>query len=249
MEIVVRVVEMGRALRDRAGRKIRQPLRAIHVRSSSAEALDLLARPFARELVLGELNVKSFGSLAADDGRLCALRAKANFRVLGKKVGARMKSAAAAIEALSSEAVAQLRAGGEVDLPLADGALRVTAEDVEVRVESRAEFDVETDGRFVVFLDTDLDPDLVAEGVARELVNRVNALRKDSGLAVEQRIRLRVDPREDAVVHSAIERHGALVAGETLAIDLGTGAITGWPIVMEADLGEGRIVGLALEVA
>ncbi|MBL8862033.1 MAG: isoleucine--tRNA ligase [Planctomycetes bacterium] len=246
MEIVVRVVEMGRALRERAGRKIRQPLRAIHVRSSSAETLELLGRPFARDLVLGELNVKAFGSLAADDGRLCALRAKANFRVLGKKVGARMKAAAAAIEALSSAEVANLRAGGRVELELADGRLEISAEDIEVRVESRAEFDVETDGRLVVFLDTELDEALVVEGLARELVNRVNALRKDSGLAVEQRIRLRVDPRGQALVRAAVELHGALIAGETLSADLALGEAAGSAHVVEAELGAGRAAGLGI---
>ncbi|MCY2958728.1 MAG: isoleucine--tRNA ligase [Planctomycetota bacterium] len=249
MEVVVRLVEMGRALRERASQKIRQPLRAIHVRSSSEEALALLRRPFARDLVLGELNIKSFGSLAADDGQLCTLRAKANFRVLGKKVGGRMKAAAAAIEALAPAEVALLRAGSEVEISAGGEPLRIGPEDVEVRVESSAEFDVETDGRFVVFLDTVLDEALVVEGIARELVNRVNALRKDSGLAVEQRIRLRVESA-DALVRLAVERHLALIAGETLASDCAIGAaLPGAGFPAEADLGEGHAARLWLAPA
>jgi len=247
MEIVVRIVEMGRALRERAGRKIRQPLRAIHVRSSNPEALTLLARPFARDLVLGELNVKSFGSLAADDGQLCTLRAKANFRVLGKKVGARMKPAAAAIEALGPADVARLRAGAGVDLVIGGEPLRIAAEDVEIRVESKADFDVETDGSFVTFLDTELDEDLVVEGLARELVNRINALRKDSGLAVEQRIRLAIVPGSD-LVRAAVERHRALIAAETLALDVTQVAPPpGVGFATEVDLGDGQTARLVAE--
>jgi len=224
MDIVVRLVEMGRALRERAGRKIRQPLRAIHVRASSEDALALLRRPFARDLVLHELNIKEFGSLTADDGKLCVLRAKANFRVLGKKVGGRMKAAATGIEALDAIQVAKLRAGSEVEIALPDGPIRIGPEDVEIRVESSADFDVETDGRFVVFLDAELDEGLVVEGLAREIVSGVNTARKNQGFAVEQRIRIVLDPGTDKLVRAAIERYGALIASETLAVELTIGA-------------------------
>ncbi len=250
MEVVVRIVEMGRALRERAGRKIRQPLRAIHVRTSSEQALALLARPFARDLVLGELNIKGFGSLAADDGKLCTLRAKANFRVLGKKVGGRMKAAAAVIEALDPAVVARLRAGSEISIQVDGAPLAIQPEDVEVRVESTADFDVETDGRFVVYLDAELDEGLVAEGIARELVNRLNALRKDSGLAVEQRVRVRIDPRQDALVRAAVERFAGLVAGETLAVECALGgpaSTSGFGA--DVELGEGRSAGIWLAPA
>ena len=83
MAVVQRLVVMGRALREKAGQKVRQPLRALHVRSSDAAALELLRSRFASELVLDELNVKGWGSLGADDGQLCKLSAKANFRTLG----------------------------------------------------------------------------------------------------------------------------------------------------------------------
>ncbi len=219
MEVVVRVVEMGRALRERAGHKIRQPLRGIHVRSSSSQALALLRRPFATDLVLGELNIKSWGSLEADDGKLCALRAKANFRALGKRIGPRMKAAAARIESLSSAEVARLRGGERLNLDVAGEALEIGPEDVEIRVETMAPMDVETDGQLVVFLDTELDEELEIEGIARELVSRINALRKEKGLAVEDRIRLRLDPAGDALARASVDRHGPLIAQESLAVE------------------------------
>lgn len=211
---------MGRALRERAGLRVRIPLRAIHVRSSDPAALDLLAKPFASELVLDELNIKSWGSLAADDGRLCTLRARPNFKVLGKRLGASMRAAAAAIQALPGERVAELRAGRSVTLALDGGPCEIAPGEVEIVVETQAEFDVEASGRFVVFLDTALDDALLAEGLAREAVNRINGLRKDSGLAVEQRIRLRLSAGGDPLLARALEEHAQWIASETLAVDV-----------------------------
>jgi isoleucyl-tRNA synthetase len=219
MELVQKIVVMGRALREKAGIKVRQPLRAMHVRSSDARALELLAGAFASAQVLDELNIKSWGSLAADDGKLCRLTGKANFRSLGKRLGPRMKSAAAAIEKLDAAALARLRSGAGATVAVDGEPIELTPEDVLVQVETTADFPVETDGRFVAWLDTELDDDLVAEGWAREVVNRVNGLRKDSGLAVEQRIALTLAPESDALGR-ALERHRALVAGETLAREL-----------------------------
>jgi isoleucyl-tRNA synthetase len=220
MQDVARVVEMGHALRNRSGLKVRQPLAALHVRSSDARALELLGTPFATELVLDELNVKSWGSLRADDGHLCTLRAKPNFRVLGKRLGGRMKAAAELIEGLSQAAIARIRSGEAVELDLPGGIERVGPDDVQVSVETDAAFDVETDGRFVVYLETELTPELVAEGWAREVVNRVNGLRKERGLAVDDRIRLVLGAQGRADLERALQEHGEMIRNETLAAEL-----------------------------
>jgi isoleucyl-tRNA synthetase len=216
MQVVVELVVMGRALREKVGQRVRQPLRALHVRSSDAAALRLLEGDFARTQVLDELNVKSLGSLGADDGRLCRLTGKANFKVLGKRLGARMKAAAAAIADLDGEALARLRAGQGVVLDVEGERVELGAGDVLVAVETTADFEVETDGRFVLWLDTELDEALRHEGLAREAVVRVNTLRKSAGLAVEERIRLAL-ASPDAGVRAALERHRDLIASETLA--------------------------------
>lgn len=217
--MVTRVVEMGRSLRERAGIRIRQPLRAIHLRASHAHAVELLQRSFAREEILGELNIKGYGSVALDDGQLCVLKAKANFRTLGKRLGAKMKAAAAAIEALEAPRVAELRAGGAITIVLADECIEITPEDVQVLVETRASFDLETDGRLVAFLDTALDDELREEGLFREAVSRLNALRKERGLAVEDRIRLRLDGGGQALLERALTRFWTALAEETLCAE------------------------------
>ncbi len=253
MGVVKRVVELGRALRERAGLKIRQPLRALHVRTSEPLVLRLLSEHFAKDLVLGELNVKTLGSLAADDGELCRLRAKANFRTLGKRLGPAMKSAAAAIEKLAPESIAALRSGGTVEIQVDGRGIELQPDDVQVSVETRAEFDVETDGRIIVFLDTELDDELRAEGLAREVINRVNGLRKDSGLAVEDRIRLRFAAIEGALLRRALETRGDLIRTETLAVEL---AVEDGVAIGETssssrafDLGEGRSLHVGLSRA
>jgi isoleucyl-tRNA synthetase len=235
---------MGRALRERAGIKIRQPLRAIHIRSSHEHSLELLRTDFAREQILGELNIREYGSLSADDGQLCTLRAKANFRVLGKRLGARMKAAAAAIEALEPERVAALRAGGTIPLKLEGDEVAIGPEDVSVTVETRADFDIETDGRFVLFLDTQLDEELVAEGLLRELISRINALRKKAGLSVTDRIGLCLDVGDDPLLERAVRTQRALLSEETLApeVSLGAVAIAGILLAEELDLGGGHLV-------
>jgi isoleucyl-tRNA synthetase len=246
---------MGRALREAAGLRVRQPLRALHVRSADPRALERLAMPFAAREVLEELNVKAFGSLAADDGQLVRLCAKANFRVLGKLLGPRMKAAAAQIETLGAEVLARLRAGGRHSLEIDGESIELDQSMLDIRVESRAEFPVETDGELVVWLDTQLDGDLVAEGLAREVVNRVNGLRKDLGLAVEERIHLRLSaagPAADPDLARSLERHGKLISSETLAAQLDlvpSAEIHAWAQALGRatfDLGEGRLLDCAL---
>ncbi len=247
MEIVQQVVVMGRALRERASLRVRQPLRAIHVRSSRPRDLELLGTKFASEQILDELNVKSFGSLGADDGKLCRLSAKANFKLLGKRLGPRMKAAAAVIEKLSGAELSRLRAGESITIALEGEELPLLPEEVLVSVETQADFEVETDGRFVVWLHTELDAELLAEGLAREVVNRVNGLRKDRGLRIEDRIRLGLYHGGDGLLTRALEQHGAFIAVETLAlaVELAVAAEDG-ASVESFDLGEGRTLSVLL---
>ncbi len=216
MQLVQRVVVMGRALRERAQIKVRQPLRALHVRASDAASLELLRSSFASELILDELNIKGWGSLAADDGEVAKLVGKANFRTLGRRLGPKMKAAAAQIERLTPEQLARLRAGQTLHLEIEEESIEIGPEDVLIQVQTTATFDVEADGRLIVWLDTELDEPLVFEGLAREAVNRLNAQRKDLGFAVEQRIALLVTSDSEPL-RRALAQHAGLIAAETLA--------------------------------
>lgn len=248
MRVVERVVEMGRALRERGNLRVRQPLRALHLRTSDPRVIELLGSAFASELVLDELNIKEWGSLAADDGQLCTLKAKPNFKVLGKRLGKRMKAASAAIGGLDADDVAALRAGTSIQLALEGEPVTLGPEDVEVSVESNADFDVESDGRMIVYLDAELDDALVREGLAREAVNRLNGLRKEAGLAIDDRIALRLAAR-GAQLAAALEEHADFIAGETLAVRCAVEGDTDGAQWTEYELGEGEVLLAALERA
>jgi isoleucyl-tRNA synthetase len=247
MQLVVRLVEMGRALRERAKRGIRQPLRAVHVRASDESALALLRTGFASEQILAELNIKAFGSLATDDGGVCRLKAKANFRVLGKKVGGLMKAVAAAIDTLAPESVAQLRAGQTLRVQVDGQTVELAPEDVDIKVETSGDLDVETDGRLVVWIDAQLDDELLAEGWAREVVSRINALRKDAGLEVEDRIALYVQASSERLA-AAMSKHAELLRSETMAAQLLLGSSAPSTFAQAThDLGAEGSVTLALQ--
>ena len=247
MQLVVRLVEMGRALRERAKRGIRQPLRAVHVRASDESALALLRTGFASEQILAELNIKAFGSLATDDGGVCRLKAKANFRVLGKKVGGLMKAVAAAIDTLAPESVAQLRAGHTHSIQVDGQTVELAPEDVDIKVETSGDLDVETDGRLVVWIDAQLDDELLAEGWAREVVSRINALRKDAGLEVEDRIALYVQASSERLA-AAMSKHAELLRSETMAAQLVLGSSAPSTFAQAThDLGAEGSVTLALQ--
>jgi len=151
-----------------------------------------------------------------------------------------MKAAAAAIEALPSERVATLRAGTSIALRVEGQDVELGPEDVLVQVETRADFELETDGRFVVWFDVELDEELVLEGIAREVVNRLNSLRKESGLAPEDRITLILWATRDDV-RAALDRFGAMISAETLATACSVrepaSDESGW---VDLDLGDGR---------
>ena len=216
-----RVVEMGRAARNAAAVKTRQPLAEVVVALPEAEraAVERL-----RDVVLDELNAKVL-RFAGDGGELVSYMVKPNLPVLGPRLGKQLGQVREALEAADAAAlVAALRAGegGAVALRLADGSeLRLTEEDLLVETGSPDGYRVESDGGRVVALKTELDDALREEGLARELVHAVQLARKNAGLRIEDTIDLALDlPAELADV---LDRHEAYLKSETLASGLTRG--------------------------
>ena len=232
MAAAQRVVALGHNLRKQKNLKVRQPLpRAVVASARPGFEADLA--PMAA-VIAEELNVKAV-EFAADESRFVTLSAKANFKVLGKKLGPRMKAAAAAIAALPAADLAKLQAGETVTIPaeaMRDGgnAVVLAPEDVLIRRTENEGLTVANDGDLTVALDTALPPELVAEGIARELVSHVQALRKEAGLDVSDRIRLAVATDSEAA--AAIAANAAFVKGETLAVGL---AVEDAPLAPGAD--------------
>jgi isoleucyl-tRNA synthetase len=213
MEAVRRLATLGRAAREGIGIRVRQPLGVLYAVIPPAAHVDAELLEILRD----ELNVRrvEFMSHAED---LVTFSARPNFRALGARLGKRTPAAAEAIRSLGSARLAQFRAGDALAIQLDGEPVAIEPGDLEIVQEARGDFAVEADGGYTVALDPTITPDLRAEGLARELVNRVQRLRKDSGLEVSDRIRLGVAGQEE--IQEALDTHMAFVAGETLAAEI-----------------------------
>ena len=210
MADVQAVVELGRRLRADNDLKVRQPLSVLKVAGGDVKGLE--------SLIEDELNVKAV-QFVADETELCDVSYKANFKTLGKKCGPKMKSVAAAI-AGNAPGIAGLfgqGSGAQPPVVVIEG-VEIAPEDVLVTRTPKAGLVVAADGPVVVGLETALTPELVAEGLAREFVSHVQAMRKEADFEVTQRIRVTVEADDE--LKAAIEAHRDYVTAETLAVAL-----------------------------
>ncbi len=214
MDAVRTLSSLGRAARETAGLRVRQPLATIKIAVPAGvegPMFDTLL-----DLLRAETNVRSVERVASD-AELVQLRGKANFRSLGKRFGAGVQAAAAAVASLDTGQLAALERGASV----AQGELVLIPDDVIVERVVATDWPVANDGALVVALDPRITPDLAAEGIARELVSRIQRLRKDAGYQVTTRIVLSIDG--DAAIVAAARAHADYIAGETLARELAVG--------------------------
>ncbi|MCG8468976.1 MAG: DUF5915 domain-containing protein, partial [Gemmatimonadetes bacterium] len=225
MRDVRQLATLGRAAREEAGVRTRQPLAALHAVIPDGRTL---SEPMS-DLLADELNVKQV-VLLGESGDLIRLSAKPRFGVLGPKHGGRTPTVAKALAALEGEPLQRLRAGESVEIEVDGERISVDPEDVSVVEEAQTELAMASGGGYVAALDTDLSDELLTEGRAREIVNRVQRLRRDAGLEVADRIRLGIAGAEP--VERAATEHTGYIAGETLAV--------------EVLVGEGEVGGLDL---
>ena len=208
MGTVRRLASLARAARESGNLRVRQPLArmqlAVPAAAQGPALSDLL------DILAAEVNVKDV-QVVASDHELVRLKGKANFRTLGKRYGKDTPRAAAAVAALTVEDLQVLEQGGTVRR----GEWEFRPEDVTVTREVASEWLVESDGPYVVALDPHVSDDLMQEGLAREVVNRVQRLRKEAGYDYTTRIELSVAGAEDVV--AATRAFQGFVEGEVLA--------------------------------
>ena len=164
------------------------------------------------DLIADELNVKEV-VFVEDEAEISEVSCKANYRALGPRFGKRVKEAAAFIEKLTRAEVARLGAGER--FAVAGGT--IGADDVQLTRSEKEGVVVAVEGNLCVGLDVTLDEELIREGTAREVVNRVQNMRKTAGLEVSDRVRLWIAGSAEAVV-TASRHHSGYIAAETLAI-------------------------------
>ncbi|HEY6628361.1 MAG TPA: isoleucine--tRNA ligase [Acidimicrobiia bacterium] len=209
MAVVREVVRLGRNLRKKEGHRVRQPLAGLTILTHDPDIG--AAVETHGDIISEELNVKKV-TATDDEGALVHLSAKANFRKLGPTLGSEMQTVAAGIAALGGDDLAGILDGGSVEV----AGHSINLDDLIVERTPVEGVIVETGADFACALDTTLDDDLVLEGVAREIVSRVQKLRREAGLDVVDRISLTwhsLDPQ----VAAAFDTHHDVIAGEVLA--------------------------------
>mgnify|MGYP006281928139 CR=1 FL=1 len=216
MADVMTAVSLGRHLRTQSGLRVRQPLQSAVLVSADPDVQKHLNG--MRDVIGEELNVKTV-EVRGDEEELVHLEAKANFKALGPRLGKSMPKAAKAIAALTPAEIQQLRDGTQLRLDLEDGnKLAIGLDDILVQRTEKQGMTVANEGHITAALDTRLTDDLLREGWARELVSRIQNLRKEANLQVEDRIVVLHDLPE--APRAAMEQFAETVARETLAVQL-----------------------------
>ncbi|MBF0276428.1 MAG: isoleucine--tRNA ligase [SAR324 cluster bacterium] len=212
MDLILSAVSMGRSLRNRHQLKIRQPLAKIFLITRDPEAKDILNN--MEELITEELNIKEV-MIADNEEELVSYSAKANFKVLGSKLGKKMKQTAQEISKLGFDEILRLRDGQSVTLQIDGEMLTLESGDVLIQRHEKEGLLVLTENNLTVALDTDLTEELVQEGFAREFINKVQNMRKEQMFDVMDRIQVRYQTTEP--VQKAVDQFNDFIKTETLA--------------------------------
>lgn len=212
MGITEKIVSLGRAARSRKNLKVRQPLSRLFIGLQKGVSFDHLKEylPIVKE----ELNIKEIA--AADDfDQYVIYTAKLNFKTAGPKLGGLVKEAAQIVSSMSSEEIRQFSKSKEMTIEISGNDIALTADDVEVIKLEKEGLAVESDGPVSVALVTELTNDLVDEGFARELINKIQNMRKSSGLEVTDYIEIKLGSTDRLV--EAARKHDSFIRKETLA--------------------------------
>ena len=213
MSLAQQATSMLLSLRKRAEKNVRQPLQKAVIPAPDQETLEALLR--VEDLIKSEVNVKEMVIVRAEDSEIKLVKKiKPNFKVLGKKVGGMMKQLAAAIAQMSQEDIATFETSGTFELC----GYSLVAEDVDIITEDMPGWLVANNGVITIALDIELTPALIEEGIARELINRIQNLRKSSGLEITDRIAVQLENREE--IAAAVTNCNEYIASQVLATSL-----------------------------
>ncbi|HWA55906.1 MAG TPA: isoleucine--tRNA ligase [Gemmatimonadales bacterium] len=218
MDAIRRLASLARAAREKARLRVRQPLARLQVAVPATAGGPIFERLLP--ILQAEVNVKAIQT-AASDTELVRLKAKANFRSLGKRYGKQTPEVARAAERLTPDQLRALEAGGEARLDVNGVEVVYFSEDVVVEREVTTTWLVDSAGPYVAALDPTIDAALAAEGLARELVHHIQRLRREAGYLVSDRIALGIEG--PSAVLEAARAHREFIATETLAraVELG----------------------------
>ena len=209
------IASLALSLRKKEQIKVRQPLQKIMIpvrNAAEREAIELVA-----DLIQSEINVKSI-ELLDDASDILVKEIKPNFKTLGPRFGKNMKAAVGVINNLNDEQIKSLEAGETLAVQINGEEANIQPNDVLIQSKDIEGWLVANGNGLTVALDIQLDDDLINEGIAREMVNRIQNLRKDAGFEVTDKIVLYL--KEDVALVKVFEKHQAYIQQETLAKEI-----------------------------
>jgi len=210
------ISSLTHSIRKKEKIKVRQPLTKVMV-----PVLDEKTKQYieaVQDLIMTEVNVKAVEYIDDASGILVK-KVKPNFRTLGKKFGPQMKLVAAAIGQWTKTEIAEIEKNGSINISLDGEPASLLLEDVEISSEDIPGWSVASEGKVTVALDISITDELRAEGIARDFVNRIQNLRKDMGLDVQDKINIQV-AKNEALINEALTANAAYVCEETQALSL-----------------------------
>ena len=212
MDLVRNLISIGRYVREETKIKVRQPLSKALLDGKNKELISDLV-----PLIEEELNIKEI-EFVSDLNEYMNLSVKPNFKVVGKVFGPLIKEFQLKLENLAADKIATLQKGGEITLEVGGEEKEVTAEMVDIRIASKEGFNVGMENNKFIILDTTLTEELIFEGNAREIVSKVQQLRKNKNFNVADRINLYYDGNED--IKKTISMFEDYIRNETLSVDI-----------------------------
>ena len=218
MQLAQQSSSMILALRRKAEKKVRQPLQKAVIPAADDKTREQLS--YIADLIKTEVNVKELEIVGADDSSISLVkRIKPNFKTLGKKYGKQMIEIAAAIGAWDQVAISAIERNGSAQLDLASGSVVVELADVEIATEDMPGGLVANEGTLTIALDVTVTEELRQEGIARELVNRIQNIRKSNGYEITDKIVVEIE-RLDAI-NDAVVNYTEYIGGQVLANEIG----------------------------
>ncbi|MDD4055694.1 MAG: DUF5915 domain-containing protein, partial [Bacteroides sp.] len=215
MLLAQQVSSMVLALRRKVNIRVRQPLQRIMVPIVNAEQQRRIEA--VKDLILSEVNVKDL-EFVDDASGVLVKRVKCDFKKLGPKFGKQMKQVAAAVSAMDQKEIAELEDKGKIVLSLQTGNVEIEADEVEVFSEDIPGWLVANEGKVTVALDVTITEDLKKEGIARELVNRIQNLRKSNGFEITDQINIVIS--KNAETDEAIQEYNEYICSQVLGTSL-----------------------------
>lgn len=214
MQLAQQTSSMILALRRKADKKVRQPLSKAVVPAQDAASYQQIV--YIADLIKAEVNVKELEVIPADaDMENLVKKIKPNFKTLGKKYGKQMKEIAQAMTAFGKHEISEIERNGTYNLALPTGDVKLELEDVEIATEDMPGWLVANEGKLTVALDITVTDELLREGIARELVNRIQNIRKSNGYEIVDKIIVEIESRDE--IDAAVKEYANYIASQTLA--------------------------------